>query len=476
MPWSGCATTSEFIELLNFGPGPMDISCYIVTNGNYAVTIPANTILQPGQYYILAGQNTLPQNCGNRDSAVTVNLNWSTCGCTDKAVPTTGDGFMQDGGNANEKMVLMDANGAVIDAASRQSTPSASVSITSSTASGGCNSRTFNLGSMGISYETIGSSTGIDNSFARRVDGDCGWVKTTDISAKAPNKTGSTSSASYTFSTLSASECSGSTGSISINVSANDVASLFPMTYTLGFDGDANGLFNASDSYTYGVDNSSPSIDINNLAYGRYRLTVGSSSGCNLSNFDFFIFNCYGVVLSYKINYLKYLGVKDDQNVFQYGITGIENIRQVVIEASEGDHFRAVASLNNTVSVTAGPLSFRTPLGSDQNFRLRITDHAGIVSYSSIVNIPAQKFSFQKIWPNPATNKVQFEFATEAQETASYTIRLMNSSVAQTGKLQLKKGVNTITIPTDNLTPGFYQLAILQAKSKQPIYFRFVKQ
>jgi hypothetical protein len=52
----------------------------------------------------------------------------------------------------------------------------------------------------------------------------------------------------------------------------------------------------------------------------------------------------------------------------------------------------------------------------------------------------------------------------------------MNSSVAQTGKLQLKKGVNTITIPTDNLTPGFYQLAILQAKSKQPIYFRFVKQ
>jgi hypothetical protein len=79
MPWSGCNTTSEFIELMNFGPGPMNIGCYIVTNGTYAVTIPPNTIIQPGQYFVLSGQNTLSQGCGNTDSLIHVDLNWTSC-------------------------------------------------------------------------------------------------------------------------------------------------------------------------------------------------------------------------------------------------------------------------------------------------------------------------------------------------------------------------------------------------------------
>ncbi|HTF30559.1 MAG TPA: lamin tail domain-containing protein, partial [Flavitalea sp.] len=242
MSWSGCNTTSEFIELLNFGPGPMDISCFKVTNGQYAVTIPTNTILKPGEYFVLSGGNVLTAGCGNTDSAVVVDLNWTTCNCTDKPVPTTGDGFLENGGGANEKIVLMDASGNVLDAVSR-SNPTASDVITTSSVSGACTPTTFDLDGMAISYERIGIATGVDNSYSRRVDGDCGWVKTTEISAGAPNKTGSTSSANYSFTTLNASECSGSTGSISINVSASDLASLFPMTYLLAFDANANNVF-----------------------------------------------------------------------------------------------------------------------------------------------------------------------------------------------------------------------------------------
>jgi hypothetical protein len=174
MPWSGCNTASEFIELLNFGPGPMDIGCYIVTNGQYAITIPANTIIQPGEYFVLSGRDTLPTNCGNIDSAVEVDLNWSTCNCTDKPVPTTGNGLLVNGGSSNEKVVLLDPNLNVLDAVSRSSTPSSSVSITTATAGGACTANTFNLGTMGVAYESINIATGIDNSFARRVDGDCG--------------------------------------------------------------------------------------------------------------------------------------------------------------------------------------------------------------------------------------------------------------------------------------------------------------
>ncbi|MBO9684225.1 MAG: lamin tail domain-containing protein, partial [Flavisolibacter sp.] len=101
MPWAKCNTTSEFIELMNFGPGPMDIGCYIVTNGTYSVTIPPNTILQKGQYFILSGEDVLAKGCGNEDSLVRVNLNWTNCNCTNVPIPTTGDGFLKDGGNGN---------------------------------------------------------------------------------------------------------------------------------------------------------------------------------------------------------------------------------------------------------------------------------------------------------------------------------------------------------------------------------------
>ncbi|HEY1114512.1 MAG TPA: lamin tail domain-containing protein, partial [Chitinophagaceae bacterium] len=228
MAWSGCNTTSEYIELLNFGPGPVDIGCFIVTNGQYAVTIPPGTVLKPGAYYVLAGQETLARGCGNADSTITVDLNWNSCGCTDKPIPTTGDGFMKDGGGANEKVVLMDGTGQILDAVSRSSNPSASALLT--TSGGVCGARTFDLDNLAVSYESIGAATGVDNSFARRVDGDCGWVKTTAISAGAPNKTGSTSSASYAFSTISASECDTTAGRVSINVSSSNVASLFPMS------------------------------------------------------------------------------------------------------------------------------------------------------------------------------------------------------------------------------------------------------
>jgi hypothetical protein len=34
IPWTsnGCGAIAEFVELLNFGPGPVDIGCYIVTD------------------------------------------------------------------------------------------------------------------------------------------------------------------------------------------------------------------------------------------------------------------------------------------------------------------------------------------------------------------------------------------------------------------------------------------------------------
>jgi len=52
MPWTlnGCGATSEFVELLNFGPGPVDISCYILTDGDYSITIPQEPFCSPANF------------------------------------------------------------------------------------------------------------------------------------------------------------------------------------------------------------------------------------------------------------------------------------------------------------------------------------------------------------------------------------------------------------------------------------------
>lgn len=467
MPWSGCNNNSEFIELKNFGPGPMNIGCYIVTNGKYSVTIPTNTVLQPGQFYVIAGQNTLAKNCGNNDSLVHVNLNWATCGCANTNIPSTGDGFFADGGNANEKVVLFDSSLNMIDAVSRFVPASSSVNITTS-AAGGCVSRNVHLGQMSIPYEATNSATGINNSFARRVDGDCGWIKTTAISAGAPNKTDSSATSSYEFTTLSASECSGTTGSISIHVTSHNSASLFPMNYTLAFDADSNGVFDATDTYIYGVDNSAPSIDISNLAYGRYRITVSSSAGCNLKNFDFFIFNCYGIVLNATIQKFAFKTADRERRYFDATVQGDGLPLKIALEAEQNGGFIIVNEA--VISKTTGNnYTIAAPASTVQRYRLRLQTTGGEVFYSHIVTVPSGTARVQ-LFPNPTAGTMQLQFMSDQNRQLTLNIIDHTGRIAKRITTTVNRGYNLIAIDAASLPPGVYQL-LPEGLTDQPIRF-----
>lgn len=472
MPWSGCNTTSEFIELLNFGPGPMNIGCYIVTNGTYAVTIPPNTILQRGQYYVLSGRNILSQGCGNTDSAVHVDLNWTTCNCTNIPVPSSGDGFMQNGGSANEKIILLDPSLNVIDAVSRDIPATSSVSITTATLSGGCNIRSFDLDTMGISYESINNSTGIDNSFARRVDGDCGWVKTTAISAHAANKTGSSSSATYDFTAVNTSQCGTLTGSISIQVNASNVGALFPMNYTIAFDVDQNEIFDAGDQYTYGIDNTASTIDINNLAYGRYRITVASSSSCNLKSFDFYVYNCYTVILPLRLMNFNYQGEQNGKRTFKLVVDNITAINNMVLEGKEDGDFKPVATLfgpfdKNEVIINADISAYNI-------YRLKLTNSAGVVSYSNEIKIYDQN-SPVVFWPNPVKNKMFLKLKTSSKGRLSYTIVNAHGIAVTSADIEVMRGEQILTVPLTDLTNGIYYFRMSGQPLQHSEFIRFIK-
>lgn len=472
MAWSGCNTTSEFIELLNFGPGPMNIGCYVLTNGKYAVTIPPNTVLKPGQYYVLAGQNTLYKNC-NTGAAVPVDLNWTTCGCTDKPIPTTGDGFLQDGGNANEKVVLLDAEGGVVDAVTRKTPATASDLLT--TAGGTCTPRTFDLDNLSISYESLGLSTGVDNSFARTVDGDCSWEKTTAISPGTANQTGKTSSATYSFSTISASECASTAGRVSISVSAADVASLFPMSYILGYDVDSNGVFDDTDRYTYGVDNTASSIDITNLAYGRYRITVASAQGCNLKNFDFFIFNCYGIVLPLKLISFTYEGLRGTQHSFAARFADSEELEWLQLEGSGDDGVFYPVSSQPVFASGEKTFPLLATAGPYKRYRLKILEKGGRAYYSPVVKVAQPPAAEPRPWPNPVTDRLFITVSAVQAGALSYTVLDPSGKALVRSSVVVPAGSSTVPVPTGSLEKGIYYLRLEGAALAHPLTVRFVK-
>ncbi len=119
---------------------------------------------------------------------------------------------------------------------------------------------------MGIAYETIGESAGRGNSIARKLDGDCGWVKDTQQSGGATNNTpGESSVFSVSMFITEDINCTGGTAIFMVN---NTPASFyFPLDYILARDEDMDGQFTFADTYTTGQDFTAPDLTIGPLAF-----------------------------------------------------------------------------------------------------------------------------------------------------------------------------------------------------------------
>lgn len=485
MPWTanGCGINSEFVELLNFGPGPVDIGCYILTNGQKTVTIPGRTILQPGEFYVLAGQDFIPGTCANIDSTgkgVTADLNWNTCNCTDNS-PFSAQGFLADGGSNNTPLVLLDPALNVIDAVSRAQPTMAFPDITSASIPGACDGQTFNIGNMAINYEELGMSTGRANSFARVLDGDCGWVKDPQQSGNASNnRSGRTTDISYQFDMVSPTSCGQTpSGSVSIYVKHSNYAAIFPMSYTIVADSDNNGIYDFSDQYTTVVDNEPPFIEIDNLPVGRFRVTVASVKGCYLRTFDFTIIPCNPGTLPVRLDYFKNKGGQNGKQELEWLLHDVQNLQSIVVEKAASDR-KFVAEKIITGENARGSKLYSFATQSPEaypHYRLKLVQKDGKTFYSPEVYLGgAPTASVHRLGPNPATDNLVLQYHSAAKQTAVYIIYNTNGVAVSRGNLSLNNGANNVTIAVNSLAPGTYQLQVAgSAGGVQPISFRFVK-
>ena len=481
MPWTsnGCGTTSEFIELLNFGPGPIDIGCYVITTGTYSITIPPNTILYPGDYFVLAGQDYLPDNCANIDSVgrgVTADLNWNTCGCTNVPIPASGDGLMSDGGSANTPLVLFDPSLNVVDAVVRSLPAEPSSMINTSTVDGMCSQKSFNLGAIPVVYEQLGMSAGRGNSFARTVDGDCGWVKDPQQSANASNnRSGDVTDIRYTFSLINPMDCENQGGRVSIFVEHSNYASIFPMNFTFAIDKNADGIFDLDDDYTTYLDSTPPSIEVTNLPIGHYKITISSVMGCYLKSFEFTILECTPA-LPVRLESFTYTGTGNGKHSLGWKINGAQSLQKIVVQkAKQGQAFEN----DKTISVgAASSQTFKTEITNDGHrlFRLQMVTKEGRAFYSPIISAPLGIAS-TKVWPNPANDILHLQLPlVTTPGMYSYVFFNSSGSVSYKGQLTLKKNQSSYSIPVGHLSPGIYQLQFIDVVANtQPIPFRFVK-
>jgi hypothetical protein len=93
--------TGEWTELLNNGPNALDISCYVMTDGDWSVTFPPGTLLPPfGIITIGSIFSQIPS----------LDINLASCNCT--SGPSGDIGVFTNG---NEQLVLADNSGQIID-------------------------------------------------------------------------------------------------------------------------------------------------------------------------------------------------------------------------------------------------------------------------------------------------------------------------------------------------------------------------
>lgn len=473
LPWPNnvCGATAEMVELYNMGPGPVDIGCYVVSDGDFSVTIPAGTILEPGQFYVIAGQTFIPAPCANIARNIVADLNWNTCGCTNAPIPMIAPGFFTDGGFANEQMVLMNPLGKVVDAVVR-SLPAEPSSTITTRAVGTCNPFTFNLATMGIEYEFIGESAGRGNSIARKLDGDCGWVKDTQQTGGETNNTPGARSA-FTLSMFITEDPFCMFGSARFVVDQNPASFWFPIDYILAYDSDGDGMFTFSDTYTTGMDYDAPELVLENLPFGLYAINIGPRQGCSYQNFLFAVGPC--TTLGYSIRSFNVNKLNEFQMLAQ--IVGGDQLEGVILEGStDGKNFVKMGDVSYSLVPGIQDIRYSTPSTEYTYFRLAIYNKQSKTVYSPIrkINTLAGKNKLQ-LAGNPVSDEIRLYSFTSRNENIELQVFNAAGQMVFTRKYNVSSGTSLIQVPSGNLAPGSYIIKANLGNNTQET-FRVIKQ
>ena len=159
----GCMpSTAEWVELYNTCNTPQDISCFVLTDGDFGVTFPAGTIIQPYSYFVV----------GSANSGVSLNLDLGSCGCT--SGPTSQVGIFT---NTSEQLVFTNESGVIQDGLYWGGGQFAQTPSFTTANAVGCPDVTINLSASDPALASVsGQSNNDGESIYRECDGTDVWL------------------------------------------------------------------------------------------------------------------------------------------------------------------------------------------------------------------------------------------------------------------------------------------------------------
>ncbi len=284
--------TAEFIELL--GPPGMDISCYVLTDGDWTITLPTGSII-PADGIFSIGNDTVW-------GAGTFDLDAENCNCT------TGAGLLILTNSSGEYLALFDNSGNFMQGLmygnpTGQNIPSRGMNTTN---------RVINtIGTMGcLASVTIPDSNSFERgpranvdgtSLSRNPDGTGNWVVQMGGTVNSCNFGGNSNTSylwsngdttltitglnggTYTITATDGTNCS--TRSYTVNAPANPLTHSIVSADTVSCNGlaDANLVTTTTGGtggYNYLWSNGATTQNLSGLAAASYTVTVTDANGC----------------------------------------------------------------------------------------------------------------------------------------------------------------------------------------------------
>lgn len=159
----GCTpSTEEWVELYNTCNEPQDISCYVLTDGDFGVTFPIGTTIQAYDYLVV----------GSSNSGVGVDLDLATCACT--SGPASQVGIFTNG---SEQLAFADPSGSILDGLIWGGGQFTQTPSFTTTALNGCASVFVDLSETNPAFSSVSSqSNNSGETIYRDCDGTDAWV------------------------------------------------------------------------------------------------------------------------------------------------------------------------------------------------------------------------------------------------------------------------------------------------------------